>query len=175
MSTSITATTDVVNSILGIDDSSPLAALRNQKPDLVREVQEYYQSLFAPTDASAANLPLVDRYIVAVRVASHTRSTAVATWFADLARAAGADEALLARLSQASDEWQGDGRLDAAIQHADLLVTAPSDAQPADLETLKQAGFNPGGIVALSQTIAFVTYLVRLVAGLRAIGQGTGN
>ncbi len=60
MSVTSVHTTDVVNSILGIDDDSPIAKLRNQKPTLIAELQDYYLSLFEPTAASAKALP-VDR------------------------------------------------------------------------------------------------------------------
>jgi uncharacterized protein YciW len=60
--------------------------------------------------------------------------------------------------------------LGAAIRHADLLTTQPSAAQSADLQALKDAGYSPAGIVSLSQTIAFVNYQLRFIAGLRALG-----
>jgi uncharacterized protein YciW len=60
--------------------------------------------------------------------------------------------------------------LGAAIRHADLLTTRPSAAQPSDLQALRDAGYSPAGIVSLSQTIAFVSYQLRFIAGLRAFG-----
>jgi CMD domain protein len=167
--TAPTTTRDVVNAILGVDESSPVAALRNQKPSLVREAQEYYDSLFSPTRESAEQLPVADRAVVAIRVASHTGSSQVAAWFDAIAREEGVEPATIARATDVGDFWSDESRLAAAIRHADLLVTAPSEATPSDLEALKRAGYSPAAIVALSQTIAFVTYQVRLVAGLRAL------
>ncbi|HYJ12854.1 MAG TPA: hypothetical protein VEW66_04650, partial [Thermomicrobiales bacterium] len=69
-----------------------------------------------------------------------------------------------------SVEWNGESSLDAAIRHTDLLTTRPSEASPADLQALKEAGYSPAGIVSLSQTVAFVSYQLRLIAGLRALG-----
>ncbi|MBA3378421.1 MAG: CMD domain protein [Chloroflexia bacterium] len=163
-------TTDVVNAILGIDDDSPIAHLRNQKPDLVREVQEYYQSLFEPVASSVAALPVVDRYMVAVRVASHTGSTAVAEWYARLAADAGASPDAIGQAREVDERATGATPLGAALRHTDLLTTRPSDARKEDLQDLKKAGFSPAAIVSLSQTIAFVSYQLRLVAGLRAFG-----
>lgn len=170
MSASIVQTTDVVNAILEIDESSPIAQLRNQKPQLVTELQEYYDSLFVPTADSAAEFALADRFVVAVRVASFTNSEAVANWYANLADQAGVPAETIARARDTSAAWDGDTVLDAAIRHADLLTTRPSDARPDDLRKLKDAGFSPAGIVSLSQTIAFVNYQLRLIAGLRAFG-----
>ncbi len=170
MSAATVQTTDVVNAILGIDESSPIAQLRNQKPQLVTELQDYYDSLFVPTVDSAAELPLADRFVVAVRVASFTNSEAVANWYANLADQAGVPAENIARARDTSAPWTGDTALDAAILHTDLLTTRPSDARPADLQALKVAGLSPAGIVSLSQTIAFVNYQLRLIAGLRAFG-----
>lgn len=170
MSVSNIGTTDVVNSILGIDDNSPIAQLRNQKPTLVQELQDYYLSLFEPTEASALALPVIDRYVVAVRVASHTNSTAVVNWYAALAQGAGVTPEVIDQARDIATPWSERTQLDAAIRHADLLTTRPSDARKHDLDFLKTAGFTPAGIVSLSQTIAFVTYQLRLIAGLRALG-----
>lgn len=170
MSSAPATTTDTLNAILGIDDDSPIAALRNQKPTLVVELQEYYDSIFQPTAESAAALSVADRLVVAVRVASHTNSTAVADWYANLATGLGVSTDVLAHARATEHAWTGDTLLDAEIRHTDLLTTHPVDARPDDLQALKDAGLTPAGIVSLSQTIAFVSYQLRLAAGLRAIG-----
>jgi CMD domain protein len=162
--------TDVVNAILGIDESSPIAQLRNQKPELVTELQDYYDSLFDPEQGSAEALPVQSRALVAIRVASHTGSSAVAEWYAHLARESGASDEAIASARNVGDAWPEDAALGAAIKHADLLTTQPAAARKSDLEALKAAGYTPAGIVSLSQTIAFVSYQLRLIAGLRALG-----
>lgn len=170
MSVSGVQTTDVVNSILGIDDDSPIANLRNRKPTLIAELQDYYLSLFEPTASSAQALPVLDRYLVAARVASHTNSVAVADWYANLAVNAGALDQTLVQIRDVSSPWQDETPLGAAIRHTDVLTTSPSSARQSDLQALKDAGYSPAGIVSLSQTIAFVSYQLRLIAGLRALG-----
>lgn len=163
-------TADVVNAILGIDEQSPIAQLRNRKPNLVRELQEYYLSLFDPTASSAEAFPILDRYLVAVRVASHTGSNSVADWYARLAADGGASPDALGQAVDIAEPVIEETPLGAALRHADLLTTRPADARKSDLIALKDAGFSPAGIVSLSQTIAFVAYQLRLVAGLRAFG-----
>src|SRR5690606_8446200 len=102
MSASTVQTTDVVNAILEIDESSPIAQLRNQKPQLVTELQEYYDSLFVPTADSAAELALADRFVVAVRVASFTNSETVVNWYANLADQAGVPAETIAQARDTS-------------------------------------------------------------------------
>ncbi len=170
MTATYVQTSDVVNAILGIDEDSPIAQIRNQKPDLVREVQDYYLSLFEPEATSAEAFPILDRYLVAARVATHTGSTAVADWYTRLAVDAGASQDALGQAANIAEPVTGDTTLGVALRHADLLTTRPADARNSDLQALKEAGFSPAGIVSLSQTIAFVSYQLRLIAGLRAFG-----
>jgi uncharacterized protein YciW len=164
---------DVINSILGAGDSGRIAELRNQKPKLAEELQAYYLAIFEPEAASAAAFPLVDRYLIAVRVASHTGSTAVADWYARLAADAGVSAETIARVRDVATPWTDQAPLTAAIGRADLVTTRPAATEPADLQTLKDAGYSPAGILSLSQTIAFVSYQLRLIAGLRALGEAS--
>lgn len=170
MTLSPVTTGDVVSAILGASDRGRVAELRNRKPEQIGELQNYYLALFEPEEISARELPLASRYLVAIRVASHTHSQAVANWYADLARTAGVDENAIVRAANVGSTWSDLTPLGAAIRHADLLTTQPSAAQPADLRALKEAGYSPAGIVSLSQTIAFVNYQLRFIAGLRALG-----
>lgn len=160
---------DAIDAMLGAD-AARVAALRDRTPAHRRQLQEYYLAIFAPDPESAAAFPLADRALVAVRVASHTGSAAVRDWYADVARAAGADEASIARAANPADAWTGDSLRDAALRRADLVTLRPADTTAADLAALAAAGLSPAGILALSQAIAFVSYQLRLVAGLRALG-----
>jgi CMD domain protein len=170
MSTSTATVPDVLNAILGVNDDDPIVAIRNQKPALVTELQDYYLALFEPTADSAAALPIPTRLLVAVRVASHTGSEAVASWYRAVGREAGVPDAEFDRVADVYAPADGNNAVSAAIRHTDLLTLRPADATPADLQALKDAGYAPAGIVSLSQTIAFVSYQLRLAAALRALG-----
>ncbi|VTU45928.1 CMD domain protein, family (plasmid) [Variovorax sp. PBL-E5] len=60
-------------------------------------------------------------------------------------------------------------RLSAALVHAHLLVLHPRDAKAADLQALLDAGWSTTDIVTLSQLVAFLSFQIRVVAGLRAL------
>ena len=60
-------------------------------------------------------------------------------------------------------------RLAAALAHAHMLVFHPRDASAAALQVLLDAGWSNGGIVTLSQLVAFLAFQIRAVAGLRAL------
>lgn len=171
MSAATATTTDVINSILGVDDNSAVVTLRNQKPVLIEELQAYYDAIFAPEAASARAFSVADRALVAVRVASHTNSQAVADWYANVARSSGVSDESIIEARDVSVPATGQTPLGAAIRHADLLAIHTSDARASDLQAFKDAGFTPASILSLSQTIAFVSYQLRLIAGLRAFGE----
>lgn len=164
-------TRDTIDAILAVEPGSAIAALRAAKPELAQQDQAYYLAIFEPTPESAAEFSLRDRALVALRVASHTRSAAVADWYDALAASQGASDNELAQVRDLTNAWSTSTTLGAAIRHADLLTTAPSAATAQDLRNLEAAGFSPAGILSLSQTIAFVSYQLRLIAALRALGE----
>jgi CMD domain protein len=78
------------------------------------------------------------------------------------------------RLSDAGRPALGT-RLAAALEHAHLLVFRPRDAAPAAMQALLDAGWPTTAIVTLSQLVAFLSFQVRSVAGLRTLGASLGR
>ena len=66
-------------------------------------------------------------------------------------------------------------RLAAALEHAHLLVFRPRDAAPAAMQALLDAGWSTTAIVTLSQLVAFLSFQVRSVVGLRTLGASLGQ
>ena len=66
-------------------------------------------------------------------------------------------------------------RLGAVLEHAHLLVFRPRDAAPAAMQALLDAGWSTTAIVTLSQLVAFLSFQVRAVAGLRTLGASLGQ
>ena len=60
-------------------------------------------------------------------------------------------------------------RLSAGLAHAHLLIFHPRDASPAALQALLDTGWSATDIVILSQLVAFLSFQIRVVAGLRAL------
>ncbi|WP_159912798.1 CMD domain protein [Pantoea sp. 18069] len=60
-------------------------------------------------------------------------------------------------------------KLAAAFEQAHLLVFHPRDASPAGLQALLDAGWDTTDIVILSQLVAFLSFQIRVVLGLRAL------
>jgi len=60
-------------------------------------------------------------------------------------------------------------RLAAAFEHVHMLVFHPRDADPPALQALLDSGWSTDGIVTLSQLVAFLSFQIRLVTGLRVL------
>src|SRR6185436_8199284 len=60
-------------------------------------------------------------------------------------------------------------RLAAAFEHVHMLVFHPRDAAPPALQALLDAGWSTTDIVTLSQIVAFLSFQIRVVTGLRLL------
>ena len=56
-----------------------------------------------------------------------------------------------------------------AFEHTHMLVFHPRDSAPPYLQALFDAGWSTTGIVVVSQLVAFLSYQIRVVAGLRVL------
>jgi uncharacterized protein YciW len=161
---------DVIDALLGPETASAVAGLRGAKPELAAQMQDYYDAVFEPAPDSAEALSRSERWLIAVRTASHTGSASVVDWYRKLARQGGVPDEEISKAADVSQPWTSDSRISAIMRHVDLIVTHPVDSSRSDIEALQGAGLSPTAIVALSQVAAYVSYQLRLVAALRALG-----
>jgi len=75
----------------------------------------------------------------------------------------------LAGLADPSVDGGDDARRQALLRHVDRVTRTPREASGADIQALKQAGWDDADIVRLSEIIAFLSYQLRVVAGLRLL------
>jgi alkylhydroperoxidase domain protein/CMD domain protein len=166
---------DIISSLAGIAEGSPLAELRAQRPESRDHAQGSYEALFAPAESTGLSGP--ERYAVALRVASHHAAPEAIEHYRAGLVAAGADDATV----KAVESTSGAGadalptRLQALIAHADLLSTHPVDATPDSHQALSDAGLSTGEIVTLSQIIAFLSFQIRAITALQLMGGGSGT
>ena len=62
-------------------------------------------------------------------------------------------------------------RLAAALEHMHMLVFHPRDADSPGLQALLDAGWSTTDIVTLSQIAAFLSFQIRVIAGLRTLAR----
>jgi len=199
-----TETTDIIDLLAGIEPGSSLSDIRARRLQARENAQRSYIALFEPVDfgdVAAAERYAVAAFVAGV----HDEPAAAGFYFDKLAKAADQPDlvgALKAEIERAGTKGPygafpagplsvedkpglvyrvGDGqrvlgaRLAAALEHAHLLVFRPRDAAPAAMQALLDAGWPTTAIVTLSQLIAFLSFQVRAVAGLRTLGASLGQ
>ena len=190
---------DVIDALVGITPGSPLDAIRARRPQARAHAQATYQALFAPRELGNVSAPerfAVGAFVCGLHgdtaiAASYADGLARSGASAALKEAveAATTEARahgpygrypagpLSREDDVRPSYRAGAaihgmlgpRLAAAFEHAHMLVFHPRDATQAALQALLDAGWSTTDIVTLSQLVAFLSFQVRAVAGLRAL------
>jgi CMD domain protein len=199
-----TETPDIIDLLAGIEAGSSLDAIRDRRLQARENAQKSYAALFEPADfgdVTAAERYAVAAFVAGVHgepavagfymagLAKTGRTEIVDGVTAEIepARNQGPYGAFPAgplsvedtngptfRVAEASRHVLG-APLAAALEHAHLLVFHPRDASPAAIATLLEAGWSSDAIVTLSQLVAFLSFQIRTIAGLRALSASLGR
>jgi CMD domain protein len=188
--------TDVIDELIGAREGDALFALRGSRPEAKRNAQASYDALFAADELEHASR--VERLALAYWTVALAQSS-TAAFYRDLLAAqspetlAALENALpgavtsgpygdypegpLTGENAAGPHWSPDARtaasvgprLAAALTHTHLLVYRPRDASADALQALLDAGWSTTGIVTLSQLVSFLSFQLRVVAGLTVL------
>jgi CMD domain protein len=193
------STPDIIDTLAGIEPGSALDAIRAHRVQARDNAQKSYLALFEPIDASDFSLlerAAVAAFVTGLHGASpvsafYREKLAARTEGARLVEAIESEIArgktsgpygsfpagplsvenaagLIYRASAERKSALG-ARLSAALEHAHLLVFRPRDASSADMKALLAAGWSNTGIVTFSQLVAFLSFQLRVVSGLRTL------
>ncbi|MCQ9617642.1 CMD domain protein [Paenalcaligenes niemegkensis] len=165
-SESLASGVDFIDTMAGISDEHGLYAVRHARKKVV-DATEASQQLFFRDDLPG--LSLAERYLVAWYASLLSKAPSLAGEYRrQLHQFAVSDEALMAiefdRLNDMSDT-----RLSAILSFTRLLVLSPKLGDQQALLRLKEAGLSTPEVVALAQLIGYLSYQIRLVAGLQAM------
>ena len=193
---------DIIDHLAGIEPGSSLDSIRARRLQARENAQKSYLSLFASADFG--DVAAHERCAVAAFVAGlHEEPTVAAFYFGKLADRPQLIDGLKAEIERGKtrgpygafpagplsvEDTTGliyrvavdrkpllGARLAAALEHAHLLVFRPRDAAPAAMQALLDGGWSTNAIVTLSQLVAFLSFQVRSVAGLRTLGASLGR
>jgi CMD domain protein len=190
---------DVIDTLAGIAPGSPLDAIRNQRLQARQHAQASHDSLFKPqseADASKAERIAIACFVAGLHGrpemeafygAALAEAGAPAAWKGAIAAAVASAKGQgpyghypkgplsaedkpgpLFKVAAAERSALGP-RLAAAFEHTHMLVFHPRDAAPPYLQALIDGGWSTTGIVVISQLVAFLSYQIRVVAGLRVL------
>jgi CMD domain protein len=190
---------DVIDALVGITPGSPLDAIRARRPEARIHAQVTYRALFAPEAPGTvtAQERLAVGALVAGLHGATAIAMWYAARLAESGASPALKEAVDAVIAEARthgpygrypagplsrEDTAGLGfhvdaatgrtlgpRLAAAFEHAHMLVFHPRDGTPAALQALLDAGWSTTDIVTLSQIIAFLSFQIRVVTGLRIL------
>lgn len=163
---------DMMNRFAGITPDSAIGQLRAQRPDVARHTQGSYEALLEPDDPGGVSR--YEREMVALRVAVLMPSPTVAAWHRARLRDLGASDDALAAIEQFPDGAALSPRAQAILGHTDLLTREPGVSTPVHIAALKAVGLTPRDIVTISQLIAFLSFEVRTLVGLRLLAEEAG-
>jgi len=146
---------DVIDTLAGLADGSPLFALRRERPEAVKHLQGSDDAIFAPAHHGGLTRP--EREAAALRVAGLLRDSVLEEHYHRRLVALGEMHAL------------NGARGECILAHVDRITLDPAEATKADIDALLAAGLSPHAIVSLSQLIAYVNFQSRVLAGLRML------
>ena len=158
--------TDTIDSLLALSSEGQTFATRHQREKVVSATQGSENGLFDPT---LSGLSMSERLLAALLACRLTPSPTLAAYYqqklvADQSNANDIEAVIATDLSRISDK-----RLHAILTFTHTLITDPIRADKHALHALKEAGLSTPEIVTLSQLISFISYQVRLLAGLGAM------
>jgi CMD domain protein len=198
-------TTDIIDALAGIEPGSSLDGIRARRVQARDNAQKSYLALFEPIDASEFSLTercAVAAFVAGVHGATTVagfylgrlaitvdRPALVEAIKAEIERGKTSGpygafpagplsvEDKTGLIYRVSADWKAvlGTRLAAALEHAHLLVFRPRDAASSDMKALLGAGWSNTGIVTLSQLVSFLSFQVRVVAGLHVLGASLGR
>jgi len=190
---------DVIDVLVGIKPGSPLDSIRARRPEARAHAQATYRALFAPAEPGHVTAPerfavggfvagLHGATAIAAYYGARLAESGASASLKDAVDAAIAEArtkgpygrypagplsredtaGLSYRVGAATRQALGP-RLAAAFEHVHMLVFHPRDAAPAALQALLGAGWSTTDIVTLSQIVAFLSFQIRVVTGLRTL------
>jgi CMD domain protein len=159
--------TDVIDELAGSSGESALRRLRDQRPDVVRYAQGSYLALLEPEHP--AGVSRAERELVALRVAVLERASELAERHRERLRALDAPEAFSAAGAQFPAGPELPERAQALLRFVDRLTLEPRAATQQDIGQLQAAGLSARDVVTIAQLIAYLSFQIRVVAGLRAL------
>ena len=162
-------TTDVIDQLAGIEHDERLRALRRQRPDAARHIQGSYRELFEPADHGGVSR--IERHLAALRVALLTGDRALVAHHTEWLQELGAAADVISGVVRYPNGPALAPRIAAITEFSDLLTDRPGDASRAAVARLQDAGLSPRDTVTVAQLIAFVNFEVRLLSGLRLLGE----
>lgn len=158
---------DLLDRLLDIQPGTHLHAVRHARNKVASATQGSQDLFFDP--ALENNLSVSERRWVAYYAARLTPQATLTAHYLEQLQVLGVDEVVRAAVDSGAIETLNDARLRAILSFTRTLIESPVHGDQAALQALQHEGLSTAEIVVLAQLIAFLSYQVRLAAGLGAL------
>ena len=155
---------DVIDAAVPLAPDHPRWALRRQRDKVVAATQGSYDAMFSP---AVEGLSVTERLLVALHACRVSKADSLAAHYRDRLAAEGADGDVIAAVD--AGQPVADARLRAVLAFTGKLIERPIEGDKAAVQSLAASGLSTPAIVAMSQLIAFLSYQIRVAAGLKAL------
>jgi len=143
-----------------------LYALRIQRPKVVTATQASHEAMFSP---DVDGLPLGERLLVALYACRLSKADSLAAYYRERLLVEGVDVSWMAAIDLEKTPWPVDARLQEILAFTGQMIERSIEASRSGVDALRDVGLSTPAIVALGQLVAFLSYQIRLVAGLQAM------
>jgi len=155
---------DVIDQSVPLVPGDALHALRRQRPKIVDATQGSYDAMFAP---GVAGVSVIERLAMALHACRLGGAAPLAAHYRERLQSEGASPATVAAADGQADA--PDVRTAALLGFTAKLTHKPIEGDHQAVKALESVGLQPEALVAVGQLIAFLSYQIRLHAGLRAL------
>ncbi|PLC54569.1 CMD domain protein [Pollutimonas nitritireducens] len=157
---------DLIDRVVGLTPDDTLHAMRHVREKVAVATQGSYELFFDP---AASGLTIHERLLVAYQACVLSAAPGLERHYLDMLRQYDVDAAILDAVARNRLENLQPGRLPALLAFTAKLILKPIEGDRAAVQALQSAGIATPDIITLAQLIAFLSYQVRLVAGLQAM------
>ena len=158
----------VVIRAAGITAEHPLAETISGRSDIIELTEKSHVAALTPDPPGGISHS--ERAALACRIARLNKEDILARHYESMLQSSG-DKESASPIADTEFNGGDDARLKAVLRHTDLVAVIPKDVTDGDIAALRSAGILDGDIVRLSELIAFVSYQIKVVAGLRLMAE----
>ena len=157
-----------------IDQAVPLAphqathAVRHERVKVVASTQGSYEAMFAP---GVQGISVAERLLVALHACRLSKADSLVSHYQQRLISDGTEPVLIDAVNRNAIGCLPNLRLQTILRFTATLIERPIDGDRQAIEALVNAGLSTPAIVALGQLIAFLSYQIRVTAGLQAMAE----
>ena len=157
---------DVIDQIVPLSAGQSTYAVRHERAKVVASTQGSYEAMFS---SAVAGISVTERLLVALHACRLSNADSLATHYRAQLVSSHADRSLIDVVDSMASQTNFDARLKTILHFTSTLILRPLEGDKQAIDALVAAGLSTPAIVALGQLIAFLSYQIRMTAGLQAM------